>query len=67
VRLLGVSLSGLEPRPAEQLSLFRDPERSARLGPALDAIQDRFGRRAIRRAVDDPAKITHGTRKKRGE
>ncbi len=65
VRLLGVSLSSLEPRSAEQLELF--PERQAALGAALDAIQERFGERAISRAVDRPEKITHGRTKKRGE
>jgi DNA polymerase IV len=67
VRLLGVTLSGLSPREAEQLELFPDQDRSARLGPALDRIQDRFGRRAIGRAVDELGKATPGTRKKRGE
>jgi hypothetical protein len=70
VRLLGVSVSGLdalgEGRQAPaQLSLFDPPQRS--LGPALDAITRRFGAGAIRRAVDTPGKITHGRGIKRGE
>lgn len=67
VRLLGVSLSELEPKTTEQLSLFAPRRPADRLGPALDAIEERFGRGAIRRAVDDPGKITHGKTKKRGE
>jgi DNA polymerase-4 len=67
VRLLGVSLSGLERRDHEQLDLFA-PERPVdKLGPTLDAIQARFGRDAIGRAVKDPGKMTHGMTKKRGE
>jgi len=67
VRLLGVTLSGLQRRELEQLELFDERHRSDRLGPALDAIQERFGRDAIRRAVDVPEKITHSTQRKRGE
>jgi hypothetical protein len=37
------------------------------LGPALDAINQRFGKDAIRRAVDAPDKITPTMQKKRGE
>jgi DNA polymerase IV len=67
VRLLGVSLSGLEPRAQEQLELFSPPRPRDRLGPALDAIHARFGQAAIRRAVDEPEKATHSMRKKRGQ
>jgi len=76
VRLLGVSLSNLEQDSFEQLELFA-PRRSGafdaqsrqreRLGPALDAIFERFGSDAIRRAVDTPEKVTPSLRKKRGE
>jgi DNA polymerase-4 len=66
VRLLGVSLSNLERRSAEQLDLFGRP-RPDRLGAALDEIQSRFGSGAIARAVDTPLKITASNRKKRGE
>jgi len=67
VRLLGVSLSGLEQKDRAQLELFAPRRPVDRLGPALDAIEERFGRGAIRRAVDDPGKVTPGMRKKRGE
>lgn len=68
VRLLGVSLSGLEPRGApRQLSLFDAPAARSPLGPTLDAITRRFGAGAIRRAVEAPGKITHGRGIKRGE
>lgn len=66
VRLLGVSVRNLE-RAAEQLDLFQDRKTQDKLGPALDAITRRFGRDAIRRAVDDPEKATASGRRKRGE
>ncbi len=66
VRLLGVSLSGLEPAAEQrQLELFERP-REDRLGPILDAITERFGAGAISRAVDAPNKITASGRAKRG-
>jgi len=66
VRLLGVSLSNLSGGRAEQLDLFSRPKPD-RLGPALDAITERFGKNAISRAVDAPQKVTPGRSKKRGE
>jgi DNA polymerase-4 len=66
VRLLGVSLSNLEPAQKEQLELFQ-PKREDRLGPTLDAIVERFGTKAISRAVEAPVKITPSGRRKRGE
>jgi DNA polymerase IV len=66
VRLLGISLSNLERVEQEQLELFR-PKRDNRLGSTLDAIVERFGEKAISRAVDAPDKITPSSRRKRGE
>jgi DNA polymerase IV len=81
IRLLGVSVSGLEASggPAqEQLGLFdaraartgasRTASAAARrLGPTLDAITERFGAGAIGRAVEAVGKITHGRGIKRGD
>jgi DNA polymerase-4 len=67
VRLLGVSLSNLEATAAAQLELFTPEDRSARLGSTLDRITSRFGKGAIRRAVDEPEKATASDKRKRGE
>jgi DNA polymerase-4 len=73
VRLLGVSVSNLETEQSaalEQLDLFapkKPPKGEDRLGSTLDAITDRFGIGAIRRAVDAPEKATATNRRKRGE
>lgn len=71
IRLLGVSVSGLEhSREAVQpvqLSLFDAPQTRVALGPTLDAITRRFGAQAIRRAVESPHKLTHTRKQKRGE
>jgi DNA polymerase IV len=80
VRLLGVTLSSLQPdlsRPTEdnQLSLFgpaADPSRDAArrseaLGKTLDAIEAKFGRHALHRAVRTPEKLTQSDRRKVGE
>jgi DNA polymerase-4 len=66
VRLLGISLSNLERVEQEQMELFR-PKRDNRLGLTLDAIVERFGEKAISRAVEAPDKITPSSRRKRGE
>jgi DNA polymerase-4 len=67
VRLLGVSLSNLSSgRDEQQLELFA-PKKDDRLGPALDAITERFGKNAISRAVDAPKKVTPTRARKRGE
>lgn len=56
IRLVGVSVSGLHPRPAvEQLPLFDDVawrrrEQSERVANAVDRIAEKFGADAIRRA-----------------
>jgi DNA polymerase-4 len=71
IRLLGLSLSGLahegasDAEPA-QLELFREATGRPPLGAALDAIVERFGEGAIRRAVETPDKITHTRQRKRG-
>jgi DNA polymerase-4 len=65
VRLLGVSLSNLTGGQHEQLELFAP--KPDRLGPALDAIAERFGKGAVTRAVDAPEKVTPGRARKRGE
>ena len=67
VRLLGVSVSNLQGGAMEQLDLFGARISEDRLGPALDAITARFGKGAIRRAVDEPEKATASDRRKRGE
>jgi DNA polymerase-4 len=70
VRLVGVSVSNLLAAGAAQLDLFAaqsGSERSAKLGPALDAIRARFGEHAIQVATKDPEKLTPSLRKKRGE
>jgi DNA polymerase-4 len=65
VRLLGVSLSNLEHGAhGRQLELFAKPQGA--LGKALDAITQRFGERAISRAVEHTEKITPGRTRKRG-
>jgi DNA polymerase IV len=91
VRLLGVTLSDLEPRQAAaeaspqakpnrgepQLDLFArpaptppapppEPERP-RLGPVLDAINGKFGRGTLRRAVQGLEKLSPHDRAKLGE
>ena len=47
LRLLGVVLTELT--PAGQLGLFEETQRAGRLDAALDAAQERFGSRALRR------------------
>jgi DNA polymerase-4 len=75
IRLLGVSMSNIEPHAQHQLGLFGDgaaergqpaADRGRKLGPALDAIRKRFGDDAISVATGDPQKATFSTRKKSG-
>ncbi len=59
IRLIGVTLSNLQPADApRQLELFGEQRKADELGPTLDAIVRRFGKGAIRRAVDEPEKTT---------
>ena len=52
VRLIGVGVSGLGP-PMQQLGLWGTPsEKVQRLQEALDALRDRFGEDAVRRASE---------------
>ncbi len=54
VRLTGVSASGFDAGPAEQLGLFAprpDAPRRAALNAAVDAVNQRFGRGALRKAT----------------
>ena len=52
VRLLGVGISGFQ-LPEQQLSLWEThSQRGERLQQALDTVRDRYGKHAIRRAVD---------------
>jgi len=55
VRLCGVAVAGLESRSApRQLSLYENQRaRGERLGDALDAIEDRFGKGIIRRGSSE--------------
>ena len=52
IRLVGVTLSGLHPSGAGQLSLFEAGEDDdRRVASAIDALRLRFGRRAVTRAA----------------
>jgi len=52
VRLLGVGISALSPEGHIPAKLFPDPvqERARRLAKAADAVRDRFGEEAVKRA-----------------
>jgi DNA polymerase-4 len=65
VRLLGVSVSNLEAvSEAQQLELFTNLGKADRLGATMDEIQARFGKSAIRRAVEAPIKISPSLHKR---
>jgi DNA polymerase-4 len=67
IRLVGLSVSQLEPS-GRQLELFADAAeiRHERIGAAVDAIVERFGKKAIGRAVAAPDKLTPSGRRKPG-
>lgn len=71
VRLLGVGVTGFEPRGAAQPGLFDDAAGGAqrdRLNRALDAIETRFGQGSVARAGAAPARRAGLTLQvKRGE
>lgn len=74
VRLLGVSLSGLSSSDGpSQLGLFDSSSShiglrsSAKLGRALDAINEKYGEGAIGRAAERPEKVTASSRMKLGD
>jgi len=48
-RLIGVRLSNFS-QPGQQTSLFEQPKQASGLDRAMDAVRDRFGEKAIRRA-----------------
>ncbi|MGB9804030.1 MAG: DNA polymerase IV, partial [Desulfofundulus sp.] len=50
VRMVGVTLTGLVPKPPEQLTLFGDKEKRRKAEQACDYIRNRFGEMAILRA-----------------
>jgi DNA polymerase IV len=59
VRLLGVTLTNLiSATEPEQLELFGERQKADRLGPTLDRINERFGKRVIGRAIPEPEKTT---------
>jgi hypothetical protein len=69
VRLVGVSVSGLEAKGAGQLGLFAAPERARRerLNAALDALAERFGPDAVRPGgLGDVARAGLSLQRKRG-
>jgi DNA polymerase-4 len=63
-----LELFGPPPQPAASAEPVQPSVRSGEaLGRALDAIEDKFGRGAVRRAVHAPDKITQSDRRKVGE
>ena len=52
VRLLGLGVSGLEPKKSTQATLFADPDqrRARRIARATDAVRNKMGERSLTRA-----------------
>jgi len=52
IRLLGLGVSGIEPRESVQADLFVDPgeERARRMARGADAVRERMGEKAVTRA-----------------
>jgi len=67
VRLLGITATELKDGAPLQLDLFAGEPRSARLGPTLDAIERKFGRKMVRRGLTGPEKLTPSAQKKHGQ
>lgn len=70
VRLIGMAVSQLEPADSEQLPLLaseREDPRRRRLNQVVDAIQDRFGNRALERGVLSVERQGLSLQIKRGE
>lgn len=60
VRLVGVTLGGLQPKDYEQYDLFGEKERQIKLATACDQIWERFGPDAIFRGVSLMEDSLHG-------
>jgi DNA polymerase-4 len=62
VRLLGISLSGFEPKADSQLFLFKDqegPKKKKQLHDAVDSICDRYGDQALQSGTLIPDQTDH--------
>lgn len=67
IRLLGISVSRIGNSSSTQLDLFDAARPGRKLGAAMDAIEARFGRGAIRRGATAPEKLTPSATRKRGD
>jgi len=61
IRLLGVGMSGFDPRGWVQLNLFPEPEheRQTRLDEVADRIKERFGQASLQRALGMLHEVEH--------